>query len=433
MTGRADSCIVPCLPSIASDLSVSIELINLTVTSYMIFQGLTPTLWGAIADVKGRRLVYIFTFLIYFAACVGLAETRNYATLVVLRCLQSTGSASTIAIGSGVVGDITTRSERGSFMGIFQAGLLVPVAIGPVIGGALANSLGWRSIFWFLAIYSGIFVSALLLCFPETLRALVGNGSVHQQGFLRYPLSYFQKRYHARSNIPPQTELAPPRSINIFLPLLVLIDASIIPVISCLAFHYAVWQMSITVLSTLMQSIYGLSDIQTGLTFIGNGVGSMIGAVLTGRLLDLDFARAVKKGKGEAPPPRARLRSVWLWSMMEIAAVLVFGWTLDRQVHLSVPIVATFFIGWSAMAIQSTISTYLVDEFPEKSASASAALNLARCLLGAAGTAAVLPILKGIGTGWCFTLLAGIMACSLVIMLLCITVKTKNQRPMPQS
>jgi MFS family permease len=124
---------------------VSVELITLTVTSYLIFQGVAPSLWGPISDVRGRRVAYIGTLSVFFGACIGLALSKNYAALVVLRCLQSTGSASTIAIGSGVIGDITTREERGGYMGFFQAGLLAPVAIGPVIGGALAGDLSFGS------------------------------------------------------------------------------------------------------------------------------------------------------------------------------------------------------------------------------------------------------------------------------------------------
>lgn len=132
----------------------------------------------------------------FVGACIGLAETKNYATLIILRCLQSAGSTSTIAIGSSVIGDITTRAERGGFMGIFQAGLLVPVAVGPVIGGAVAGSLGWRSIFWFLMIYSAVFLVVLLVLLPETLRSLVANGSVlpsQSNPMARYPLQAYQK------------------------------------------------------------------------------------------------------------------------------------------------------------------------------------------------------------------------------------------------
>lgn len=55
----------------------------------------------------------------------------------------------------------------------------------------------------------------------------------------------------------------------------------------------------------------------------------------------------------------------------------------------------------------------MVDIYPTKGASATAALNMVRCLMGAGGTAAVLPIVNGIGIGWTFTLLAGVLIVSL--------------------
>ncbi|KAF2140823.1 uncharacterized protein K452DRAFT_351588 [Aplosporella prunicola CBS 121167] len=425
-SGFASNIYFPSLPTIASDLGVSVELVNLTVTSYMIFQGLAPSLWGAVADSSGRRITYICTFLVFFAACVALANTRNYATLVAVRCLQSTGSAATIAIGSGVIGDITTRAERGGFMGIFQAGLLVPVAIGPVIGGALSSSLGWRAIFWFLAIYAGAFLLFLVVFLPETLRALVGNGSVPCGDIIRkYPLALYQHRYQRRSSsMPPQqfSDLPPKKPINILASLQVLVDKRVVPIIAFLSFYYMAWQVSITVLSSLMKTTYGLDDTKIGLTFIANGVGAMVGTISTGKILDYDYraiqrkcaAAAATTGREVAIPlDTARLRTVWVWSAMQVASLLVFGWSLDRRVHLAVPIIATFFTGWAAMSLQSMVSTYIVDVFPDRSASASAAMNLARCLMGAGGTAAAMPVIKGIGAGWGFTLLVGVMVAAL--------------------
>ena len=50
-------------------------------------------------------------------ANIGLALQNNYAALIVLRCLQSTGSSGTVALGNGVVADIASSGERGKFMG----------------------------------------------------------------------------------------------------------------------------------------------------------------------------------------------------------------------------------------------------------------------------------------------------------------------------
>lgn len=85
VSGFSSNIYFPAIPTIADDLGVSNELVNVTVTSYLIFQGLAPSLWGPVSDVKGRRLAYCCTFLVFLGACVGLAESKNYASLIVLR------------------------------------------------------------------------------------------------------------------------------------------------------------------------------------------------------------------------------------------------------------------------------------------------------------------------------------------------------------
>ncbi|RDW77888.1 MFS general substrate transporter-62 [Coleophoma crateriformis] len=426
-SGFASNIYFPALPTIAKDIDVSVELINLSVTVYLVFQGIAPSLWGPISDVKGRRVAYCCTFLVFFGACIGLAESKNYATLMVLRCVQGSGSASTIAIGSGVIGDITTRESRGGYMGIFQAGLLVPVAVGPVIGGALAGSLGWKSIFWFLTIYCGVFLLVLILLLPETLRSIVANGGRTPSNLWeRYPLSNYQKTTKLRwSPETAPTELASPKRIDIIGPFRILISKQAAPIIFYLAIYYAVWQMSITAMSSLFSDRYGLSETQIGLTFIANGMGSMVGTLITGKILDIDYRRL--KTKYATPSPesdievgnnipdssstdsgfpleKARLRLVPIFSFLQCISITVFGWTIQQHVHIAVPIICTFITGWTAISTQSFVMTYLVDIFPDRSAAASASLNLARCFCAAGGTSFVMPMVNTIGVGWAFTI-----------------------------
>jgi multidrug resistance protein len=436
VSGFASNIYFPALPTIAQNLNVSIELVNLTVTSYLIFQGIAPSLWGPVSDVRGRRVAYCCTFLVFLGACLGLAETKNYATLIVLRCLQSTGSASTIAIGSGVIGDITTRADRGSYMGVFQAGLLVPVAVGPVIGGALAESLGWRAVFWFLAIYSAVFLVVLICLLPETLRSIVANGGRTPGSLLaRFPLQLYQRTTTTKYEFDPERMPLPPRKrIDVTGPFRVLVSKHAAPIIIFLAIYYAVWQMSITAMATLFKTQYRLSETDVGLTYIANGVGSMIGTLVTGKILDLDYRRVKEKfdaqsssdqvtGEGlqrrnterekHFPLERARLRLVPIFSIAQCLSMLLFGWTINYSVHIAVPIVSTFITGWTAVSTQSIIMTYLVDIFSDKSAAASASLNLARCLFAAGGTSFVMPMIHGIGVGLAFTVCAIVQAVAL--------------------
>lgn len=417
----------PAIPNIAKDLAVTPELINLTVTSYMILQGLAPSIWGALADVRGRRLTYIITFIIFIGACIGLAETKHYYQLVILRCLQSTGSASTIAIGAGVVGDITTRAERGGYMGIYQAGLLAPLSVGPILGGIFSQTLGWRAIFWFLTIYAGSFLILLVIVLPETLRSMVGNGSVPAKGISNSLLAHIQRRRHPQIEDPAlqrsisSSSIGKKLSVDVLGPLKIIFSIEVTFIILFLSIYYTVWQMTVAVMSTLFSTTYGLSEIHIGLTYIANGIACVAGTLTTGKFLDYDYEQFKKSYDGPAedfPLERARLRTMWLWAGMQIAAVLVFGWTMEHHVHVSVPIICTFFLGWAATSIIGTISTFMVDLFPKKGASATAALNLMRCLMGAGGTASVLPIVNRIGVGWAFTLWAAVMLAALGLIVL---------------
>lgn len=67
-------------------------------------QAISPSFWGALSDVWGRRPVYLSTMVVYIGACIGLALTKSYPLLLVLRMIQAFGSSSVVAIGAGTIG-----------------------------------------------------------------------------------------------------------------------------------------------------------------------------------------------------------------------------------------------------------------------------------------------------------------------------------------
>lgn len=90
----------PAVVPLARDLGVSLQLINLTITSYLIVAGIAPAFMGDMADQTGRRPVYILTFSLYFGANIGLAVQKSYAALLVLRMVQSAGSSGRSSVTS---------------------------------------------------------------------------------------------------------------------------------------------------------------------------------------------------------------------------------------------------------------------------------------------------------------------------------------------
>ncbi|KAJ7597604.1 major facilitator superfamily domain-containing protein [Mycena floridula] len=126
----------PAIPTLVTEFHKSTELINLTITIYMVFQALSPMFFGSLADQYGRRPMFIACLTILALTSIGLAlvPTSDYWLLLVLRGVQAAGSASTIALGAGVIGDIAVSAERGGFYGIYGLGPMFGPAIGPVIG-----------------------------------------------------------------------------------------------------------------------------------------------------------------------------------------------------------------------------------------------------------------------------------------------------------
>lgn len=275
----------------------------------------------------------------------------------------------------------------------------------------------------------------VVLLVPETLRSIVDDGSRPPPRLLRVPFGLEKFVANRLPNLAPPPP--PPRAagagrvrVDWLQPLRCLLLPEIALVVFTLSLHYATWQMAITAQSSLFKSRYGLDDLQIGLTFLANGFGCMMGALTTGRLLDMDYKRFQSKrasaststataigsnngidtdagtdyDHGGFPIEQARLRTLWIWSPIQWASVLIFGWTIDRGIHISAPIVASFALAWAALSAQAVVSTYIVDILPGKSASVTASLNFGRCLLGAAATSSVEAAFATLGIGWTMTL-----------------------------
>ncbi|KAL2004420.1 hypothetical protein VTN02DRAFT_31 [Thermoascus thermophilus] len=414
----------PALNTLAQDLNVSLSLINLTLTSYMIFQGLSPMFIGDFADKAGRRPAYLICFIIYIGANIGLALQNSYAALFVLRCMQSAGSSTTIALSSGVVADVATPAQRGSYMGFVTAGSLMGPSLGPVIGGLLSQYLGWRAIFWFLVILSAAFLVPFLIFFPETARRVVGNGSIPPQKWNMSLISYLKARKAAQEGIVvdgPQD--APSRKIGFPNPLKTLSiifqkDTSIL--LFSNAIMFAGFYDIAASIPSIFPSLYGLDDLQVGLCYLPLGVGSTIASIINGKFLDYNYRRVAKRldfplvknrhtDLKDFPIEKARLEIAFPLILISSCSVIAFGWCLNYGTHIAAPSIIMFILGLSLTGSFNTVSTLLVDIYPNAAAAATASNNFFRCLLGAGATAALVPMLDAMGRGWCFTFIAFVM------------------------
>ncbi|KAL1870975.1 hypothetical protein Plec18167_007282 [Paecilomyces lecythidis] len=422
----------PVMPTLVKNYHLTTSLVNLSITTYMILQGLAPSFMGTFADSGGRRPAYILAFAIYTGANIGLALQNSYAALMVLRCLQSAGSSGTVAFGYGVISDIATTAERGTYIGPMAAGAMLGPALGPVIGGLLAKFLGWRSVFWFLVIISGGYLVIYIIVVPETARKIVGDGSVPPREWWRMSLvQYIQAKRKERNLSPAQREELKKtrealdregqrnRRFGIPNPLLsfkILMEKDALIIICCIGIIMFLNIAMLTSTANLFPEIYGFNTLQVGLCYLPLGVAACIGATINGKLIDYTYRRDARKlgfsidrkrsdNILHFPIEKSRLRTVFPLLSIGTAAYLPYGWVLQQRAPLVAALILQFINGLCVISSMNTLNTLLVDLFPDRAATAAAACNLVRCWLGAVGAAVIDYMLSGMGWGWCFVFL----------------------------
>jgi MFS family permease len=151
--------------------------------------------------------------------------------------------------------------------------------------------------------------------------------------------------------------------------------------------------------------------------FIPIGVGSVLSAFTTGRLVDWNYRRwcaklnvpVVKNRKTDLtnfPIERARLEVILPLFFVAVAFIVAYGWVLTKKISVAVPVVLLFFTGYSLTSSFQVLNVLMVDIYPGKPSVATAANNFVRCEIGAVFSAILLPLVDSIGWGWAYTLLA---------------------------
>jgi multidrug resistance protein len=389
---------------------------NQTVTVYLVFQGLSPMLWGPISDRHGRRLVYLGCLSVLVLSSIGMAlcPTSHFWLLLFLRCFQSGGSASTIALGAGVIGDISTSSDRGGYFGMFNLGPMLAPCIGPALGGVLSQELGWRSIFWTLVILVSLCLLCILLFLPETLRSIAGNGSIPVPKRLR-ALVPIVGRKAAHEKYDPATQIKSKHSVN---PFVLFTYPDVIVLLTFTGIVYAVnYTITATISSSFAKIYPQLSETVIGLCYLPTGAGMIIGSTMTGKMLDWEYRRIKKSLGDDFTIEYARLRIMPFYLGLFIVCVIAWGWAIQARAHMAVPLVLGVFLGWTSMGILNTTMTLNIDILQSRSSGATACTNLVRCGLAAIMISVIDRMTAAWGDGWTYTFWGGICALLLPLML----------------
>jgi multidrug resistance protein len=127
-----------------------------------------PLLLAPLSELYGRVLIYNTTNVLFLAFTILCAVAQNPSMLLAFRFLSGFAGVATITIGSGTIADLMPREKRGRAVSIWSVGTILGPMIGPIIGGYVTEALGWRWMFWVIAIvvgFQGRYWSLVLLRF----------------------------------------------------------------------------------------------------------------------------------------------------------------------------------------------------------------------------------------------------------------------------
>ena len=175
---------LPVMPEILSDLGTTRAMVQLTISGFFIGMGVGQLVMGPLSDAIGRKRLLIAGASLALVASVLAALAPTATVLVAARVLQGLGGGACVVPARAVVPDLVHGAAAAKAYSLLMALQGIAPAVAPVLGGVLAEPLGWRGIFWVLAGLHAVQLVLAVSIVPETaggrsraglFRAVAGN------------------------------------------------------------------------------------------------------------------------------------------------------------------------------------------------------------------------------------------------------------------
>lgn len=160
---------LPALPTIASDLQVSIETVQLTVSTFLAGFALGQLFYGPLADSVGRKPVMLFGLGVFILASAGCVFATSLPWLLACRLLQALGGAAGSVVVNALLRDLFRDDEFVRAMTMVILTMTLAPLVAPLLGGVLLH-ISWRSIFVLLVVLGCLVWLLVGLRLPETLK-----------------------------------------------------------------------------------------------------------------------------------------------------------------------------------------------------------------------------------------------------------------------
>lgn len=158
----------PSLPDIARTLQTAASMVEYTLTIYLFGMAVGILYWGKLSDSLGRKPCILAGFLTFILGCIGCYFSTSISMLMISRFVQAFGGSVGSVLGQALCRDSFCGQELFRVYASMSTALAAFPAFGPIVGGLIADNLGWVNIFLFLILF-GLLVGILIVfLLPET-------------------------------------------------------------------------------------------------------------------------------------------------------------------------------------------------------------------------------------------------------------------------
>ncbi|KAL2817760.1 major facilitator superfamily domain-containing protein [Aspergillus cavernicola] len=410
ITPLASSMFAPGVPELMEEFESSNTLLaSFVVSVYVLGFAIGPLILAPTSELLGREIIYHICNVGFTVFSVACAVSTDLGMLIAFRFFQGCFGSAPVTNGGGTIADLIVQEKRGGVIAIYALGPILGPVIGPVAGGYLVAAKGWRWVFWVLTIIGGAFtvISFVFLCetYPTVLLKRKTQRLIQETG----NTSLRSKRDNGLSTTQLFAQaLTRPTKILLFSPI-VSVSSIYIGIV------YGYQYLMFSTFTFVFEDQYGFPTSSSGLTFLGMGVGSLLGLFVIGAVSDR-IVKAKSKPTPDSPSgtmkPEYRLPPLVVGAFFIPAGLFLYGWTADYKTHWIVPIIGTALVGVGNIAVFMCITSYLIDAFTIYAASALAANTVVRSIMGALLPLAGQSMYDALGLGWGNSLLGFIaVAC----------------------
>ncbi|MDR1042863.1 MAG: MFS transporter, partial [Clostridiales Family XIII bacterium] len=159
------------IPIIGKEFHIPAAQLSWIITAYMLFTVSLSVPFGRLADITGKRRLFILGIFIFGLTSGVSCVAASFPMLIAFRALQGFGAAMIFATNTAIVADAFPANERGRMLGLSVAFTYGGLSAGPVIGGMITHYIGWRYTFALSGVVSLIAFAIAAAKLPKSLGA----------------------------------------------------------------------------------------------------------------------------------------------------------------------------------------------------------------------------------------------------------------------